>query len=229
MEDLNKLGGEIYLWKKGHENKAESFRIESVEGEETSPILKLSQKGGLLSKLTGSALIDQDVLLKLPLGRFTFFTTSNLSYDPDASLYTAEIKDKIYKSQQRSNYRLTASEYIHVQFKIKDRVYECNDISAGGTSFTLEEDEKKLFKKGQIYQGCELLFNKKKFPVPKAKIAGMFPNKDPEGKELSGIKVGLAFMGLADQVEEDLTIHINSEARAEEIQKRFAQKKKAKS
>lgn len=228
VADLKKHGEEIILWCQGAEKKAESFTLKSIEGNDKAPILKLTQKGGLLSKLTGSSLIDKEVLAKITLGKYTFFTTSFLSYDPNSSVYTAVLEETIYKSQQRSNYRLAVSEFIKVQFKMNERIFDCNDISAGGTSFTLGEEEKELFQKDQQFVSCELLFNKKKFNIPKAKIAGTFPNKDQNGKELPGIKVGVAFVSIPDQTEEDLTIHINSEARAEEIQKRFRKKKKAK-
>ncbi len=229
IEDLDKFGHEVTIWEKGREKSAETFQIESVQDNQSIaeiPQLILEQKGGLLSKLTGSSLVDKEVLIKIPLGKFTFFTSTTLNYNQKTSTYTVTLDQIIYKSQQRSNYRLMVSEYIDVEFKINDRVYPCNDISAGGTSFTLEESERSLFEKDQTYQDCELLFNKKKFFIPKIKIAGIFPNKNDKGKQIDGLKVGVAFSEIPSQVEEDLTIYINSEARAEEIQKRFKQKKK---
>lgn len=228
--DLKKHGHQVTVWKQGEEQKAEKYAIEVIEGVEKRPVIKLRKEGGLLSKISGSALIDQEVLIKFPLEKYTYFTVSTLRYDPETSLYTLALEedDKIFRSQQRSNYRLTASFFIKIQLKINETVYQCDDISAGGTSFTLKEEDSTQFHKDQIIRDCPLLFNRKKFEIPTLKIAGIFPNKDANGKQISGVKVGVAFIDLPHKTEESLTIHINSEARAEEIQRRFSKKNRPK-
>ena len=106
--------------------------------------------------------------------------------------------------------------FYHKQFE-KNSIYEKIDAS-----------KQEIFEKGKTFPNCELLFNQKKFQIKEATIAATFANKDADGNVIEGTKVGVSFSQFEKKTEEELTIHINSEARAEEIQ-RYLKERKAQS
>jgi c-di-GMP-binding flagellar brake protein YcgR len=117
-----------------------------------------------------------------------------------------------------------ANQYNSIQFKIEDSVFEALDISAGGTSIVVPEEQQSQYPKGRIFEDCTLRFNKKNFTIKNARIAGAWERKDNDGELLPEIKLGIAFEDLPPDVEEALFKHINTEARLEEVRKKMAQK-----
>lgn len=210
---------DIVLWLKGKEDDSEDYELSKFDRSEKAFFLR--QKGSLLSKLTGSSFIDKDVLVKFRVDRFQYFTLCHLMFDPEAKEYKIEIKLDLYKSQQRTNFRLMASELVKIQFKMNNVVFNAHDISAGGTSVTLEKGDEEKYSKDQRFEKNELMVNGKKFDINLCIIKGIFPAKDEEGKETGFTKLGIAFESLSKETEEELFKHINSEARAEEVKIKF--------
>ncbi|OUR96963.1 hypothetical protein A9Q84_11545 [Halobacteriovorax marinus] len=220
-----KDGLTAYLWDQGHkESELEEYEI---AGFENSKKLILKSKGGFLSKLSKSKLTDKQIYIKFNYDKFQYFTYGVLNYNKEEKSYFINIIREVYSSQQRTNYRLNANNFVKIQFKLEDEVYDAHDISAGGTSFSLPEAEKDKYPEGQIFKSCMLRLNKDKFEIPEVKVAKIWPDKDAGGN-LNGIfKVGIAFIDVPKRVEEDLFISINGAARAEEVRKTMKQKKLA--
>lgn len=214
-----------FLWDQGQkESDLEEYEI---AGFEDNKKLILKTKGGFLSKLSKSKLIEKQIYIKFNFEKFQYFTYGVLNYNNEDKTYFINIIRDVYRSQQRSNYRLNANAHVKIQFKVNDEVYDAHDISAGGTSFSLSEDEKDKYPEGEIYKGCMLRLNRDKFEIPQAKIAKIWPDKDPAGNPNGIFKVGIAFIDVPKHIEEELFISINGEARAEEIRKNMRLKKAA--
>lgn len=212
---------QITVWSKGEEpDQAENFEL--VAFDKASKRMGLEfHGGGFLSKLTGSSHANKDVLLKIPDGKVFYFTAGHLFYDKIEKSYELEITTDIYCSRQRQNYRLMANQYNKIQFKINEVVYDGLDVSAGGTSIMIDAKDKEAFPKDKIFDGCTLRFNRVNFNISKARIAGAWEQRDAAGNVLPQVKIGIAFEVLTSGTEEELFKHINSEARMEEVRKRF--------
>ncbi len=217
----------IYLWLKGDDEKdVEEFEIQTYDIK--SKKMTLKSKAGLLKLLSGSRLVGKDVFIKMSTNRFHVFSTSLLTFDDDSKTYTIHLDRDIYKGQQRTNYRLMASLYIKIQFKVDDTTYKALDISAGGTSFIVNKDIAHIFIKDEIKEGSIIALNGRKFTIPKVRIAGQWDYDDHDEPEIPKVKVGVAFVDLPKNDEEELFKHINSEARGEEIRKKMEADKRKK-
>jgi c-di-GMP-binding flagellar brake protein YcgR len=215
----------VYLWKKGQDQKdLEEFKITAFDPETFT--LSMKSEGGFLAKLSGgSSLIGEEVFFKLNIAKFQFFSYSDLEYDKATSTYTMVVSKDFYKSQQRTNYRLMASQHIKIQLKVEDTVFDCLDLSAGGTSFIIEDTVKDHYAKGKEFATCILRFNKVKIDLEGIKIMGLWDQLDTEDKPTGEVKLGVAFVNLSKETEEMLFKEINGEARAEEIRKNLKAKK----
>jgi hypothetical protein len=202
----------LTIWEKG-ESEEEAELYEAVEYFPHPKVLKMRPTGKLLTKITGSLKAGKQVLVKIPV--------EDKIHSEDLS-YSLEIQQEIYRSQQRGNFRLQASNVIQIQFKIDEQVYEALDISVGGTSFIIDQSEKDRFDKGKLFQDCTLRFDMKNYYIPMAQIAGHFPVMNPDGTpSTEKLKVGIAFKGLSRKVEDELYIKVSTSARGEEMKKKF--------
>ena len=212
--------GLVQLWMQGQsEDTVEEFEAHSFD--EKKPSLYLKSTAKLLALLKMSSLLDEEVFLKMTVGKYHYFTYGKLGYDKAKKLYELPLENDIYRGQQRSNYRLMASSHIKIQFKVGEVVHHCQDISAGGTSFFVPTSDADAFVKDDLHEDCALLFCGKRYEIPKTRIAGKWDaeTKDPH------MKIGVAFIDLPPQIEEDLYRQVNSEARGEEVRKKLAERK----
>ncbi len=211
----------ITVWEKGEtEEQAEMYV--ALEYFPHPRVLKLKPTGKLVTKITGSTKAGKQVLIKIPVeDKINYFTSGRLKFHSDDLTYSFEISDVIYKSQARGNYRLAASDVIPIQFKIDDQVFDALDISVGGTSFMVEPADLARFTKGKIFQECTLRFDRKNYYIPLAQIAAHIPMNDEFGKPNGKLKIGIAFKDLSRKTEDELYIKISTEARGEEMKKKF--------
>jgi len=219
--DIARKNAEISVWKKGqNEKNVEAYQI--VEYKAGMRKLVIEKVGGLLSKFTSSArLLNENILFKISLGKTHYFSTSTLVKDPTSKFYFLNLTGEIYRSQQRSNYRLSAGPHISVQIKIDGSVFEALDLSAGGTSAIIPESDRSRFAKGMEFSDCTLRFNKKNYSIPLMKIVAIWEQKDRHDNVLPELRIGIQFANLDKETEEKLVLEINSEARGEEIRKKF--------
>lgn len=211
----------ITVWIKGEDEKeAESYTPWAFEANEKR--LKLKPTGSLVTKIAGSSKADKDVLVKIPIDdRTHLFTVSKLIFHSGDLTYSLVIGELIYISKKRGSFRLNASDVIPIQFKIDEQVFDALDISTGGTSFLVPESEKDRFPKDQIFPQCTLRFDRKNYHIAKARIAGHFPPNTPAGEKPGFVKIGIAFVDLNYKTEDELYIKITTEARGEEMKKKF--------
>lgn len=226
---LNKAAKESYtaqVWKKGDDKeKAELFKVTNFDSTHSELHLELEAKG-LLGKFKSSTNIDKEILIKIAFDNIYLFTNTSLRYDVARDIYKVALPKDIYKSQQRSNYRLDANKFIRIQFKIDSQVFEALDVSAGGTSFNCAPQDQIRFAKGNTFKDCKVKISDYTYDIPEVKVASLqsAPFRDKFGNETEVFKVGIAFSNMPKKTEEDLTITINAEARGEELRKMHAAK-----
>jgi hypothetical protein len=211
----------LTIWEKGESDEdAEIYGAVAYNPE--TKLIKLRPLGTLIQKLSGSTKAGKHVLIKIPIeDKINFFTGGKLKFHPDEMMYSLEILEAIYKSQARAHFRLNCSEAIPVQFKIDDQVFEANDVSVSGTSFNIDPSEAQRFAKGKIFPSCTLRFDRKNYHIPNAMIATQLPAYDESGKTNGLLKIGIAFKELPKKTEDELYIKISTEARGEEMKKKF--------
>jgi hypothetical protein len=213
----------VTLWKKGDdEAAAEEFFPQEFSSENNTITLKQKEQGGFLKSLKKTKLLDaSEVFIKISLPEHHLFSTTTLKKGDENGTYKVSLTSEIYKGQQRRNYRLNSSNLIKIKFKIDDQVFDGLDISAGGTSFKVRSDELGRFPKDREFTDCVINMNRKSFEIKRAKVAGIWPQKDDSGNATGYSKIGIAFTEINKLVEEDLFRHISGEARAEEIVRHF--------
>lgn len=211
----------LTIWQKGEtDEEAEIYGAVSYSPEQK--IIKLRPMGTLIQKITGSTKAGKNVLIKIPIeDKINYFTGGKLKFHPDELMYSLEILEDIYKSQARAHFRLNASDAIPVQFKIDEQVFDAVDISVSGTSFNIDPKDKDRFAKGMVFQTCTLRFDRKNYHIPSALIAAQLPAYDESGKTTGMLKIGVAFKDLPAKIEDELYIKISTEARGEEMKKKF--------
>lgn len=219
---------EVLLWEQGMSEKdAEVFLVGSYDAMLKKITLKSKTKG-FLSQPTTSQLANKKVFVRIGSGKFQFFTTSTL-VENNQKNYEFTIKEALYRTLQRQNYRLQAGPKVKIQIRFDDRTLkDCLDISAGGTAFVIKEFEAIRFKKDKVFKNCKLGLNKEKFFIPTVKVAGSWPIKDSEEMLTGEIKIGLSFEDVPIEIEEEMFKAINGEARAEEMRKKMLDFKKTK-
>ncbi len=217
---------EIKVWEEGKsEEEVETYTIKDVDSKTLK--ITLIPQGGLLSVLFTSKLIDKSVFLKIGSGKFQFFSTAEMSYDKSVKENQLKLTSPLFKTQQRSNYRLQASSQVRIQFRISEEIlHDALDISAGGTSFIINKKKQDEYTKGKEFVGCRLGLNKNKFEIPHAAVVGQWPADAPDPEDTEEyIKIGVSFVNLSKDAEEELFKVINSEARAEEMRKTMLERK----
>ena len=149
---------EIKVWEEGKsEEEVETYLALEVDPKtlETS----LEHQGGLLSKLFTSKLVGKSIFIKIGSGKFQFFSTAKLSQNNKSKHYVFNLSAPLFKTQQRSNYRLHASSQVRIQFRLSEEIlHDALDISAGGTSFIVPKEEQDTYSKGTSFKGCRLIF-----------------------------------------------------------------------
>ena len=210
----------IFLWEEGQtEKELEEFEILSFST--LDKVLSINKKGGLLSKLSKSRLLNKETYFKISYEGMHLLSHAVLNYDKQAQKYSLRLINEFFKGQQRTNYRLNAGRKMILKFRIDGEVFHANDISAGGTSFTIEDRLLERFQKGKAFENCAIQIHDQKFELGICKIAGIWPILDSENGPTAHSKVGVSFEGINKKVEESLCQKINIEARAEELRKKF--------
>jgi hypothetical protein len=211
----------LTVWEKGeNEEQAELYIVLDYNPE--LKIFKLKPTGKLMTKITGSTKAGKIVLIKIPFDdKIHYFTGGKLKFHAEDLSYSMEIQQDIFKSQQRGNFRLNASEVIPIQFKIDDQVFPALDISTGGTSFIIDQSEIERFPKGSLFRECTLRFDRKNYYIPQAIVAIHIPMTGEDGVVNGKVKIGISFKELARKTEDELYIKISTEARGEEMKKKF--------
>jgi hypothetical protein len=211
----------LTVWEKGEQEELAEL-YQAIDYNPNTKTLKLVPTGNLITKITGSLKSGKIVLIKIPIeDKIHYFTGGQLKFHPDDLTYSLNVQQEIYKSQQRGNFRLDASNVIQIQFKIDEQVFDGIDLSVGGTSFLINESEVSRFPKGKLFQDCTLRFDRKNYHIPMAQVAGIFQVSNLDNLSNIQKKVGIAFKGLSRKIEDELYIKITTEARGEEMKKKF--------
>ncbi len=217
---------EIHIWKKGMtEEELEVFEI--IDYDPKLKKLSLNKKGLFIHKLFKSSLVGAQIYFKIPDEKVNYCSTALLKKGEGQFDYSFQLLQNLYLSQQRSNYRLESSTHVAIQIKFeskdfeKPKIFDAADLSAGGLSFVVPIEELPFFPKGTLFENTTIRLNRERWVIPKVKIVAIFDTTDSEGKPRTTARLGVQFADMSKGAEESLTRNINSEARGEEIRKKF--------
>lgn len=219
----------ITIWMKGFENRSEEFKILEIGNSNGNTKLILDRQCSLINKLTKPFFLNKDVFVKFKTEKFQYFTTSILKFDEESLFFSIEILDDFFKGQQRKDYRLQANQLNTICITINETTFACLDISAGGTSFIIKKEMEEQFSKGKEFSKVKLYFNKKNFFIPLIKVCGVWDLKESEKNTIpeelkNGVKLGIQFLKMPPETDEELCKHVNTESRAEEVWKLLREK-----
>ena len=197
--ELSSYKGDILLWAKGTSSK-ETFRIFEFVPE----TLTLS----LSSILKSSSLINKDVLISFESQNLQFFSTGTLTID-NAKDYFLTVSDKTYKSDKRKDFRINSEDLSFYTISIGEIKFPGFDLSAGGASFIVDEQESIALKKQTDLQNISLSFNETTFKIPEVEIRYIKShNNYKNNKNL--FKVGLKFSSINEKFEALIFREINT-------------------
>ena len=213
----------IVVWVEGQNEEIETYSIQSFNL--ASQTLELKPVGNLISRLAISKFSGKKIYFRLGSGKLQYFAGGVLQHQSDKlGYYNLKIEGSVFKSQQRSNFRLSASKLIKIRFGIPNEgTFQALDVSAGGTSFIVSSDSKDHFEKGTVFENCVLEVKGQTFTIPSCKVAGVWKFGTTE----SQLKIGISFGKLSDDTENELVKIINSEARTQMIMQQLSEKKKS--
>lgn len=215
------------LWEEGKSEKnTEEFFFISFDT--ATFTIKLKRNEGLLDKLKGSALPNKTVLFRTSKGNRKYFSKGPLTFDDSNGVYELKVEPPIYMAQQRSDYRLEVDpKLINIKLLWNEMEFQVNDISAGGLSLKLEEDDAILLKDKQFIEECKLIFKTAQFIIPSISILKTWTVENPDTGGVFNC-FGMKFQGMAAKMEDRLAQMVAMEARGKEIRKILDDKKKAK-
>lgn len=216
---------EVVIWEQGkNEEHVEKFVCKSYD-DQTNTFYLEQIKEGLLSSFMKSKYIDKEIFLRIGSGREQIFTTSSLKLHSQTGQYSVTFKNTIFKSLQRQNYRLNADDHNKIQVKLDDDlIFDGLDISAGGMSFQISDEELENYPKGKTFKSCTIRFNKEKYGIDEITVAGSWPIKKSVEEDPDLHKIGLSFSKMNPDIEEKLFKNINSVARIQEMTKSLLNK-----
>ncbi|MFZ4712713.1 MAG: hypothetical protein ACOYL6_03290 [Bacteriovoracaceae bacterium] len=99
--------------------------------------------------------------------------------------------------------------------------FKIQDISISGISFIVGEIERKFIIEKNIFLNSSLVFNTKEYEIPKIKIVYVMDYLDPSKPGTRLFKVGLQFVDLPQEIDNELSMQISKELRDSDINKIF--------
>ncbi len=215
----------ILIWTQ-RERRALAEEYDIISFDVTTSKLYFKAKGKLLASFKKSKKVDSEIFFRVTLGRFYFFSTSFLQYDSESKEYSLEVKNTLYKGQQRGDFRIKQGEWVKLTINIDKKEYPCVDLSSGGLCFVVPKAMEESFQKDRTFFNCTVTFNDKEYLINRANIASAWQDKEDSSK----LFVGVCFIDLLGQTEEDLFKQINVTSKEiEERNRRLAERYKKKS
>ena len=195
--------------------------------DKSSLILKLSSKDtSSLEGLQKTRFENPEVFCKFSLNRVHYFTYSFLHYDRTQKLYSLTLNKDIFSVRRRENYRLKSSTSIPIQIRWGEEIFDCLDISTGGTSFVFDPEKRPDIQKGTLLEDIVLVLCGQTYSIPRASIVNTWPRPPEEEENLETDKhcAGVSFIDLPEGTQESLFVQVNAEAREGVIQKKSSPK-----
>ena len=214
----------VSAWIEGQDKqKAEEYVITDFSPKEM--YLSLSPKSKL-SLLKTSKNVGRTLYFRLGEDKLLTFTTAVLEKGENRGEYYIHIKNKVFRCQQRVNYRLPSDSYNKIALHLgEDEVMEVIDVSAGGIGIIVPNSEKDRFVEGTEFEDCAVSLNNRKYVITSLEVVSVWKERTPHFQSTGNIEVGMRFKKLSEKVEETLSRDIYSLSREAEIRKTFLKKK----
>ncbi len=209
----------FHIWSKGDSGL---YKLQFSHRDESKLVFKKPDEDDF-SQI--KILADNTLLLKITGTHDQFFTHGELNWVEEDELFEFILDKQVHKGVQRNDCRIERSSFVKVSLIIADKEYECNDVSAGGTGFTVLETDLEQFKPETKFQDCKLKFNAQKFNIPNCRVA---MNKEIESEnEVKSYKVGIQFLDLSYKVEDEIWLMVNKEMKRVFMLEQDRKRKKA--
>src|SRR3989339_1409571 len=217
LAKLKQAQVDIYIWEK-ESSLVDTYQVEQFDKNIKDKIFLTPTK--INSQATFEHAFTKDVLIKTQLDKTQYFSNTTLHFT--GIDYIIRLNNPIFKGVQRANCRLSAdNKFLKVSVEIEKSKFLGNDISAGGVSFWVPENEVNNFNAGQLLHNFTVQFNNANSQIILAKIVcnNKSDFKDESGKLCN--KVAVEFIDLPPHIDEQLYRQINSEMRSLAIRNGF--------
>lgn len=202
LQEGSKTLSETLIWTKNQEQIIQTY-CNGLDGD-TKCIHTWCPK--TLSGMSLKTQVDQtgqnEFYFNLSLPAANLFFKTNLVSGNDTSLQFL-IPNIVYKLQRRSYLRLKITNDKAITLWFKDPIFteskihkQILDLSAGGLSFSILEQEESLYFPGMKLQGIEFMLQKKTI-LCEGEVRYFKPLKTHT--ELRGIKIGVRFLQLQEK------------------------------
>ena len=194
-ENIIRARCEIQVWQKGESNPEKFLPDDCTD-----------DFGALyvVPKLRNTQLQNKKVLFALEIGHRQFFSSSILETRQDR--YLLGLSNDIFKCEKRKNFRLPASTENQLEFAVNGQNFKVIDVSAGGISIEISQNELELFPKQQTIEQAEVQINEHSFVIPFCKVVYQKNYNIHEHTKM----IGIEFVGLDQQMDTDLFKAINT-------------------
>ena len=206
------------VWLKGENDEVEDYIIDEFDEKRMRLFLIPTAR---FAKLIQSKKLGKKLYLRLGKNNLLTFTTSVLEKEKGGSRYFVRADKAVYRSLQRTNYRLLSDSYNKIAFQVDGEIFEVIDLSAGGISLLISKEEKEYFVKERELKECIVFLNSKKYDVSVAKVVSTWEERSTAFESTGNVEVGIQFTDLSEEVEEVLSRDINAQAREAEVRKTF--------
>ncbi len=144
-----------------------------------------------------------------------FFKSTLTSFVPEGIHFVKP--EKIFKVQRRSYFRLPISDRISLKIKFEDPIFpeshmskDVLDMSAGGLSFLVSDQEEALFEPGLILKKLEFDLNEKKI---KCEGEVRYFKVFPINSRTPGVKIGIKFHHMKPEDSQIIATFVFKESR----------------
>ena len=204
LNHLIKNKSHIILWESGIKEKW-TVPVASYEEDDREIIL---------SPVKGAEINYPDkVLFYFYIKNVYFFSEGMMTLRAAFPRDVLKIQRKILKYDIRKKFRFLISQSDRVSCKaiVKDdlSLFDIHDISVGGMSIIINQEEMALFSEGEMIKNIKILFNETTLVITESKISYIVDIKGSKSDDQRRMKVGFHFVNIASHIDNQLGALIN--------------------
>ncbi len=137
-----------------------------------------------------------------------YFSSGNIDWNPSVNKFVIHLGQPFFVTTKRSSCRYVSSNADRIQLKLAGQTFTCYDISSGGFSTLIKNEEVGGIEKGQVFEKAELKYNLKRFIIPKVRLVNIIPMDKSEWT-----RYAFKFEGLKVVEEDALWVEVNNSVR----------------
>ena len=208
------------VWRKGMEEEdLKPHRAERFDRASWT-LVAAPPRTSFLASLFEEDLTGREVLCKFVRGNTHYFARSFLSGEGRDGPRRLRLDGDVFQGCRREHYRLAASPTIAITFSHGGERHNCGDISAGGLSILFDPKRHPEIREGAVLRDGLLRLRGIPHVIPALSVTVV------QGDGSDGpARAGAVFLDLPRQIEEQIFVQVNAEARADAIRRKLLDKK----